>query len=58
MSTQSHVIYKVKQLGFDAHIINEVEKYFLNELSEEKKKEVEPLISFIESILDVSTYSC
>ncbi|HFU74351.1 MAG TPA: hypothetical protein ENK65_02220 [Helicobacteraceae bacterium] len=57
MSRETFVIHKVKQLGFSPDIIEEVEKYFSDELNEHEKKEVEPLISFVDSILDETSYA-
>jgi len=51
---ETMVVYKVKQLGFDTKTVENVKKYFKNQLKEDDKNEVKELVTFIKEILVTS----
>lgn len=57
MSDTAHIIRRVKLLGFDSATVDTVTQYYLGTLDAKSKEAVQPLITFIESILDERTYT-
>ncbi len=51
---EAMIIYKVRQLGFDTHIVHNIEKFFQHELNESEITETKALVTFIQEILVTS----
>ncbi len=51
---EAMIIYKVKQLGFDSHIVHNIEKFFQHELNENEVPQTKALVTFIQEILVTS----
>ena len=50
-SSESKVIYKVQQLGFDRKTVENVKKYFHHEIKKQDEREVRQLVQFIQEVL-------